>query len=245
MAKVSEPRHPTTPPPTPHDPNLTPTPTPTSLAGSLDPAYVSPRLRLGLRPRRLLPRVFRTALAQNETWFERLVSTPFRRACHEAAMAFRASVLIALFTPVIWLAPLAFGSLSATVLPSLRPAWCALLLWVIERAGPAFIKWGQWAAARPDLLPKDVCETLAQLQANAQSHSFKETARLVTESFGGSDVYYLFDEFEPMPLASGSIAQVGREGVNLRRRGGGGGERVHESLSLPLPLPRPLPHLPA
>lgn len=29
--------------------------------------------------------------------------------------------------------------------------------------GPAFIKWGQWAATRPDVFPADVCEALSRL----------------------------------------------------------------------------------
>ena len=28
-----------------------------------------------------------------------------------------------------------------------------LVRWTLERAGPAFIKWGQWSATRPDLFP--------------------------------------------------------------------------------------------
>jgi hypothetical protein len=32
------------------------------------------------------------------------------------------------------------------------------------QAGPAFIKWGQWAATRPDLFPTDLCHSLEQLQ---------------------------------------------------------------------------------
>jgi aarF domain-containing kinase len=34
---------------------------------------------------------------------------------------------------------------------------------VLEAAGPAFIKWGQWAATRHDMFPPDFCEALEQL----------------------------------------------------------------------------------
>lgn len=34
---------------------------------------------------------------------------------------------------------------------------------ILEAAGPAFIKWGQWAATRHDLFPPDFCEVLEQL----------------------------------------------------------------------------------
>ena len=45
-----------------------------------------------------------------------------------------------------------------------RQAWCRLLASTLERAGPAFIKWGQWAATRRDLFPRDVCQALTRLQ---------------------------------------------------------------------------------
>ena len=34
---------------------------------------------------------------------------------------------------------------------------------VLEAAGPAFIKWGQWAATRHDLFPPDFCAILEHL----------------------------------------------------------------------------------
>ena len=33
----------------------------------------------------------------------------------------------------------------------------------LEAAGPAFIKWGQWAATRHDLFPPDLCAELEHL----------------------------------------------------------------------------------
>lgn len=38
------------------------------------------------------------------------------------------------------------------------------------QAGPAFIKWGQWAATRPDLFPLDLCHSLEQLQVGGKAH---------------------------------------------------------------------------
>ena len=34
---------------------------------------------------------------------------------------------------------------------------------MLEAAGPAFIKWGQWAATRHDLFPPDFCAILEHL----------------------------------------------------------------------------------
>lgn len=41
-----------------------------------------------------------------------------------------------------------------------RGMWMDLMTWTLERAGPAFIKWGQWSATRPDLFPVDLCRSV-------------------------------------------------------------------------------------
>ena len=40
---------------------------------------------------------------------------------------------------------------------------------VLEAAGPAFIKWGQWAATRHDLFPPDFCAILEHLHTQVGS----------------------------------------------------------------------------
>lgn len=62
----------------------------------------------------------------------------------------RGCQLALLFSPLALLAPL------ATLLPSARALFYRLLTWTLARAGCAFIKWGQWAAVRPDLFPPDM-----------------------------------------------------------------------------------------
>lgn len=86
----------------------------------------------------------------------------------------------------------------------------------LARAGAAFIKWGQWAATRPDLFPKDMCEQLTQLHSNAPAHSFKTTRKIVEAAFGRR-LSELFDDFEEVPVASGSIAQVSTHGEPPRK----------------------------
>ena len=39
----------------------------------------------------------------------------------------------------------------------------------LEAAGPAFIKWGQWAATRHDLFPPDLCAELEHLHTQVTS----------------------------------------------------------------------------
>ena len=90
----------------------------------------------------------------------------------------RACYLLLLFTPASLTAPFAVG------LGLQRQRWLDLVVWTLERAGPAFIKWGQWAATRPDLFPPDLCSKLAQLQTGAPTHPFAYTRQAVELAFG-------------------------------------------------------------
>lgn len=92
--------------------------------------------------------------------------------------ACRACYLLMLFTPASLTAPFAAG------LGIQRQRWLDLVVWTLERAGPAFIKWGQWAATRPDLFPPDLCTKLAQLQTGAPTHPFAYTRQAVESAFG-------------------------------------------------------------
>lgn len=90
-----------------------------------------------------------------------------------------------------------------------RPQWMELMGWTLEHAGPAFIKWGQWASTRPDLFPVDLCDSLERLQTNAPQHAPSQSVKILEDAFG-RPVSDLFDEFEMVPIASGSIAQIHR-----------------------------------
>lgn len=64
------------------------------------------------------------------------------------ALARRAIYLLYLFSAAIITAVLALLSESFR-----SPYWYRMLACAISRAGAAFIKWGQWASARPDIFP--------------------------------------------------------------------------------------------
>ena len=66
----------------------------------------------------------------------------------EGFIALRGAYLLLLFSPAVLSAPFALG------LGIGRLQWMELVRWSLEQAGPAFIKWGQWAATRPDLFAK-------------------------------------------------------------------------------------------
>ena len=76
-------------------------------------------------------------------------------------------------------------------------------------------KWGQWAATRPDLFAPDVCRALERLQSSAPSHDSAYSIRAVEASFG-QPLAFIFDAFDPTPVASGSIAQIHRARLSAR-----------------------------
>lgn len=87
----------------------------------------------------------------------------------------------------------------------------------LERAGPAFIKCGQWAATLPDLFPRNLCIELAKLQTEAPEHSFDYTKRTIERAFGRK-ILEIVDDFEEEPVASGSIAQVHRAYASIETK---------------------------
>ena len=85
----------------------------------------------------------------------------------------------------------------------------------MEVSGPAFIKWGQWAATRRDVFPPDLCKELSKLHTQAPVHSLHFTQTAIRRAFGAG-VDDLFEGFHAEPIASGSIAQVYRAKLSHR-----------------------------
>eukprot|EP00873_Tetraselmis_striata_P040137 jgi/Tetstr1/460401/TSEL_000079.t2 len=121
----------------------------------------------------------------------------------------RVGFLFALFAPVLLASPVALQYAWT------RARWMRWFRFSLECAGPAFIKWGQWAASRVDLFPKDMCEQLEHLQSSAPAHSFGYTKSVIERSLG-MPIHELFDSFEEEALASGSIGQVHRATLGSR-----------------------------
>ncbi|MDT8330314.1 AarF/UbiB family protein [Roseomonas gilardii] len=96
----------------------------------------------------------------------------------------------------------------------------------LEELGPTFIKLGQVLASRADLLPPDWIEELERLHSHVPALPFEALRPQVEEDLGAPPEE-VFARFEPLPLASASIAQVhratlrdGREVVVKIRRPG-------------------------
>ncbi|XXG96020.1 hypothetical protein Hte_002297 [Hypoxylon texense] len=86
--------------------------------------------------------------------------------------------------------------------------WYGFLVKSMERAGPAFIKLGQWAASRTDIFPTEMCEIMSKLHSHAPAHSLEATMRIVQKAFDGRRFEDVFEEFQETPLGVGAIAQV-------------------------------------
>ena len=96
-----------------------------------------------------------------------------------------------------------------------REMWLQLDHKSLEKSGASFIKWGQWAATRPDLFPKDLCNELTKLQKKAPVHKFSYTRQTIENAFGRR-LDEIFEDFEEEPVASGSIAQVHKATLKFR-----------------------------
>ena len=87
--------------------------------------------------------------------------------------------------------------------------WYGFLVKQMERAGPSFIKLGQWAASRADLFPDALCDKMSKLHSNGAPHSLRHTKKVITEAFG-LEFDEIFEEFGEKPIGCGAIAQVYR-----------------------------------
>src|SRR6202166_3198837 len=77
----------------------------------------------------------------------------------------------------------------------------------LESLGPIFVKFGQVLSTRRDLLPVDIANELAKLQDQVPPFD-SDVAIAIVEKSLGSPIDVLFDDFERVPVASASIAQV-------------------------------------
>jgi ubiquinone biosynthesis protein len=77
----------------------------------------------------------------------------------------------------------------------------------LESLGPIFVKFGQVLSTRSDLLPPDIASELARLQDQVPPFESGVAIALIEKALG-APVDTLFDDFERVPVASASIAQV-------------------------------------
>ena len=77
----------------------------------------------------------------------------------------------------------------------------------LEELGPIFVKFGQVLSTRPDLLPDDIAVELVRLQDKVPPFSGDEAVEIVEKELG-LPLNQVFPEFDRIPVASASVAQV-------------------------------------
>jgi ubiquinone biosynthesis protein len=77
----------------------------------------------------------------------------------------------------------------------------------LEALGPIFVKFGQLLSTRRDLLPADIADELARLQDQVPPFA-PELAYAALERAYGKPCKEVFAEFDPVAIASASVAQV-------------------------------------
>lgn len=118
-------------------------------------------------------------------------------------LSLRALVLLLKFGPLLLFYPLTLVS------SSWASRWLDALLWVTETSGPTFIKLGQWASTRRDILSPDFCDRFSRLHVRVRPHSWAHTKQCLSRAFGeGWRRLFVFEGREP--VGSGCVAQVYR-----------------------------------
>jgi len=92
-------------------------------------------------------------------------------------------------------------------LEGMEPSLGKHLVSICEELGPTFVKLGQLLSSRPDIIPPDLMEDLRVLQDRVTPFPTEQAYEIIRQNFK-RDAKDLFSEIEPVPLASGSIAQT-------------------------------------
>ncbi|WP_020676669.1 ABC1 kinase family protein [Geopsychrobacter electrodiphilus] len=79
----------------------------------------------------------------------------------------------------------------------------------LEELGPTFIKLGQLLSTRPDVIPPEYINELKKLQDCVPAVSTEEIKKQFERELGAK-ADALFQNFDPIPLATASVAQVHR-----------------------------------
>lgn len=77
----------------------------------------------------------------------------------------------------------------------------------LESLGPIFVKFGQMLSTRRDLIAPDIADELTKLQDQVPPFAFAEVERVITNAFE-QPLSALFLDFDEVPIASASVAQV-------------------------------------
>ncbi len=77
----------------------------------------------------------------------------------------------------------------------------------LEEMGPTFVKIGQVASTRPDLVPEDIITELSKLQSHVPPFPYEKVEEIIEESLGAR-VDDIFETLDHDAIGSASIGQV-------------------------------------
>jgi ubiquinone biosynthesis protein len=78
-----------------------------------------------------------------------------------------------------------------------------------EELGPIFVKFGQILSTRPDRIPEPLVMELKKLRNDVETQPFEQIKPVLLKELG-RDLEEVFAEFDPIPVAAGSLGQVYR-----------------------------------
>lgn len=87
----------------------------------------------------------------------------------------------------------------------------------LTELGPTFIKMGQLASTRSDIIPQPIVNELTKLQDQVRPFSFQEVKQVIESSLR-QPMDLVFCEFDPKPLAAASIGQVHQAILNSGKK---------------------------
>ncbi len=77
----------------------------------------------------------------------------------------------------------------------------------LESLGPIFVKFGQALSLRSDMIPPDIINELEKLQDSVPAFPGEQAQAIIEKSLK-KPIHEIFSDFDIMPLASASVAQV-------------------------------------
>ncbi|EIJ80205.1 ABC1 family protein [Bacillus methanolicus PB1] len=87
----------------------------------------------------------------------------------------------------------------------------------LQELGPTFIKMGQIASTRRDLIPEHITKELEKLQDRVPPFPFDQVRQIIEVELGET-IDTIFDEFHETPIAAASIGQVHYARLNTKEQ---------------------------